>query len=97
MSQLQVSAWGINNPIPVALFFLMAVLAGVIAYTFLPIKQFPNIVFPGVTVTITEQGAAPAEMETQITRPIEDAIAGIADLVTFDPVPGQPGCVQHLH
>ena len=54
------------------------VLAGMIAYTGLPIKQFPNVEFPVVAVTVTQSGAAPGEMETQITRPVEDAMSGLA-------------------
>jgi hydrophobic/amphiphilic exporter-1 (mainly G- bacteria), HAE1 family len=72
-----ISAWAIRNPVPVALLFLGLVIAGMIAYAGLPVKQFPNIQFPVVAVTITQSGAAPGEMETQITRPVEDAIAGI--------------------
>jgi HAE1 family hydrophobic/amphiphilic exporter-1 len=80
MAELRLSTWGIKNPIPVALFFLGAVMAGLIAYVILPIKQFPNVVFPSVMVTVTESGAAPGEIETQITRPIEDAMAGISNV-----------------
>jgi HAE1 family hydrophobic/amphiphilic exporter-1 len=80
MAELRLSTWGIKNPIPVALLFIIAVFAGLIAYNFLPIKQFPNVVFPAVAVTVTESGAAPGEMETQITRPIEDAMAGIPNV-----------------
>ena len=80
MAELRLSTWGIKNPIPVALLFIIAVLAGLVAYNFLPIKQFPNVVFPAVAVTVTESGAAPAEIETQISRPIEDAMAGVSNV-----------------
>lgn len=72
-----ISAWAIRNPIPVAVLFIGLVLAGVIAYTGLAVKAFPNIQFPIVAVTVTQSGAAPGEMETQITRPVEDAIASV--------------------
>ena len=75
MSQLRVSAWAIRNPTPVSLLFIALMLVGAFAYMNLPVKQFPNIEFPAVAVTIAQSGAAPAEMENQITRPIEDAIA----------------------
>jgi HAE1 family hydrophobic/amphiphilic exporter-1 len=78
MAELRLSTWGIKNPIPVALMFIAAVIGGTIAYNFLPIKRFPNVVFPAVLVVVTDNGAAPAEIKTQITRPIEDAMAGIA-------------------
>ena len=72
-----ISAWAIRNPVPVVVLFIALVLAGLIAYRGLPIKQYPNVEFPVVTVTVTQSGAAPGQMETQITRPVEDALAGI--------------------
>jgi HAE1 family hydrophobic/amphiphilic exporter-1 len=80
MAELRLSTWGIKNPIPVALIFLAAVVAGTLSYNLLPIKRFPNVTFPAVGVLVTENGAAPAEVETQITRPVEDAMAGIANV-----------------
>jgi HAE1 family hydrophobic/amphiphilic exporter-1 len=74
------SAWGIRNPIPVAVLFIALVLAGLVSYSALPIKNFPNIEFPAVLVTVTRNGAAPAEMESQITRPVENATAGLSNL-----------------
>jgi HAE1 family hydrophobic/amphiphilic exporter-1 len=80
---LRISAWAIRNPVPVTVLFLALLLAGVIAYSRLPVKQFPNLSFPLVSVTVTQSGAAPAAMETQITRPVEDAIAGISNVKTI--------------
>jgi HAE1 family hydrophobic/amphiphilic exporter-1 len=77
---LRISAWAIRNPVPVAVLFLALVLAGVIAYSSMPVVEWPNLEFPLVTVTVTENGAAPAQMETQITRPVEDAISGISNV-----------------
>ena len=78
--ELKVSAWAIKNPIPVAVLFIALMVAGLGCYLTLPIKQFPNVEFPAVTVTVTQSGAAPGEMETQVTRPIEDAVAGISNV-----------------
>ncbi len=75
-----ISAWAIRNPIPVTVLFIGLVLAGLIGYAGLPVKQYPNIQFPVVAVTITQNGAAPGEMETQITRPVEDALAGVSGI-----------------
>ena len=77
---LRISSWAINNPIPVVVLFIAAILAGVISYNSLPIKNFPNISFPLVIVDVTRSGSAPSEMETQITRPIENAMAGIQNV-----------------
>ena len=74
-SSLRISAWAIRNPIPVVVLFIGLVLAGMIAYGGLAVKNFPDVTFPAVSVTITQSGAAPGEIETQITRQVEDAVA----------------------
>jgi len=74
----RVSAWSIRNPIPVVSLFILLTVAGLVAYAGLPIKLFPNVTFPVVSVTVTQNGAAPSEIENQITRPVENAISGIA-------------------
>ncbi|AZL60858.1 efflux RND transporter permease subunit [Tabrizicola piscis] len=71
------SAWSIRNPVaPLLAFFLLMVL-GWQSFNSLPITRFPNIDVPLVAVSVSQSGAAPAEMETQITKEIEDAVAGI--------------------
>ncbi|WP_425228267.1 efflux RND transporter permease subunit [Sphingomonas sp.] len=78
LRHLRISAWAIENPISVAVVFMALSIAGVFAYLLLPVKQFPNVSFPAVTVTITQNGASPIELETEVTRPVEDAVAGIS-------------------
>jgi multidrug efflux pump subunit AcrB len=71
------SAWSIRNPVaPLLLFFLLMVV-GVQAFFSLPITRFPNIDVPLVSITVAQSGAAPAELESQVTKEIEDAVAGI--------------------
>ncbi|NIJ18000.1 efflux RND transporter permease subunit [Sphingobium vermicomposti] len=74
----QISAWSIRNPIPVVSLFILLTIAGIVAYVGLPIKQFPNVTVPIVQVTVTQSGAAPSEMENQITRPIENALSTVS-------------------
>jgi HAE1 family hydrophobic/amphiphilic exporter-1 len=81
--QLMISAWAIRNPTPVAVLFIALVIAGLISYMALPIKNFPNVEFPAVSVTVTRSGAAPAEMENQVTRPIENALSGLNHVTTI--------------
>jgi hydrophobe/amphiphile efflux-1 (HAE1) family protein len=47
------------------------------SFNTLPITRFPNIDVPLVAVTTTQSGAAPAELEKQVTKEIEDAVAGL--------------------
>ena len=78
-AQLRISAWAIKNPTPVAVLFIACVLAGIFAYFTLPVKNYPNVEFPVVLVTVTQSGAAPSELKTQVTRPIEDALFSVTD------------------
>ncbi len=80
MSGPNISAWSIRKPIPSAVLFLVLVVLGLISFSSLPITRFPNIDIPIVTVTVTQSGAAPAELETQVTKRIEDSIAGVTNV-----------------
>lgn len=71
------SAWSIRNPVAPLLTFFLLMIVGWNSFNSLPITRFPNIDVPLVAVTVAQSGAAPAEMETQVTKEIEDAVAGI--------------------
>ncbi|WP_061933824.1 efflux RND transporter permease subunit [Aureimonas sp. AU22] len=75
-----ISAWAIRNPVPPILLFVVLVALGLVSFMTLPITRFPNIDVPVVSVTILEQGSAPSEMETQITKRVEDAVAGVSGI-----------------
>ena len=72
------SAWSIRNPIAPLLAFMLLMMLGWQSFNALPITRFPNIDVPVVAVTVVQAGAAPAELETQVTKIVEDAVAGIA-------------------
>ncbi|MDB5686786.1 MAG: Multidrug export protein, partial [Rhizorhabdus sp.] len=76
----RVSAWSIRNPIPVVSLFIALTLAGIAAYLQLPIKQFPNIDLPIISINVNQRGAVPAEVENQITRLIENSLTGISGI-----------------
>jgi HAE1 family hydrophobic/amphiphilic exporter-1 len=72
-----ISAGAIRNPIPPILLILALLFAGWTAYGRLPVNQLPNVDFGAFTVTVAQPGAAPAEMETQITQRIEAALTSV--------------------
>ncbi|NMM43620.1 efflux RND transporter permease subunit [Rhodospirillaceae bacterium KN72] len=74
---MQVSTWAIRNPIPPIVLFLALTIAGLFAFSKIPISSMPNVVVPAVSITINQPGAAPSEIETQITRGVEGALAGL--------------------
>jgi multidrug efflux pump subunit AcrB len=72
------SAWAIRNPIAPLLAFFLLMYLGISSFFGLPITRFPNIDVPVISVSVTQNGAAPGELEMQVTKEIEDAIAGIS-------------------
>lgn len=74
---MNISAWSIRHPVPALVLFLVLMVLGVLSFRSLPVTRFPNIDVPVVQVRIYQSGAAPAELETQVTKYVEDAIAGI--------------------
>lgn len=71
------SSWAIRNPIPPMVLFLVLTVAGAVSYFKLPINNMPNVDIPIVSVAITQPGAAPTELEGQVTRRVESALTGV--------------------
>jgi len=71
------SAWSIRNPVPPILLFVCLIALGLYSFSRLPITMMPNIDLPLISVTVTDSGSAPSELETQVTKPVEDALAGL--------------------
>jgi multidrug efflux pump subunit AcrB len=71
------SAWSIRNPVPAIILFIVLMMLGVISFRALPITRFPNIDVPVVAISVAQSGAAPSELESQVTKPIEDAVAAV--------------------
>jgi len=75
--RINVSAWSIRRPVPASVLFAVLMLLGTLSFMQLPVTRFPNIDIPLVSIVITQSGAAPAELETQVTKVVEDSIANI--------------------
>ena len=74
------ATWSIRQPIPPIVVFILLSFVGFVGFKKLDILQFPDIDFPVVTVTATLQGASPSQLETEVTRKIENAIATVGDI-----------------
>ncbi len=74
---LPISALSIRRPVPALVGFAVLVILGLVAFRSLPVTRLPNIDIPIVQIAITQSGAAPAELETQVTKKVEDAVAGV--------------------
>jgi len=74
MSLRNISAWSIRNPIVPIIAFAGLVLAGLISFAQMEVQNDPDIEFPIIIVAISQPGAAPTEIENQITQRVEAAI-----------------------
>ncbi|GGC29279.1 multidrug transporter AcrB [Novosphingobium marinum] len=78
MNFRNISAWSIRNPVVPIVLFLGLTLAGIVAFSGMKIQQDPDIEFPMVIVSVSQPGAAPTEIETQITQRIESSVRTIS-------------------
>ncbi len=79
------SSLSIKNPIPAIMLFMLLSLAGFISFNKLIVQDFPDIELPLVTVSASLPGAAPAQLETEVARKLEDSLAtlpGVKNLYT---------------
>ena len=77
MNFRNISSWCIRNPVPPIVLFIGLLLAGILAFMSMDVNNNPDIDFPAASVTVVQPGAAPSEMETQITQRVESAIRGV--------------------
>ncbi|CAD2249712.1 efflux RND transporter permease subunit [Xanthomonas arboricola] len=74
------ATWSLRNPIPAVLLFMLLTLAGLYGFHQLPIQALPDMDLPSVNVTLSQPGAAPAQLETEVARKVEDSIATLSGL-----------------
>lgn len=74
---MNISAIAIKRPVFTVMVAFALLVLGIVGYKRLGTDLFPNVAFPVVSVTIIYPGASPAEMETQVTKPIEDVVVSL--------------------
>ena len=77
MNFRNISSWCIRNPVGPIVLFVGLMLAGFIAFARMQVNNAPDIDFPAAIVSVVQPGAAPNELETQVTQRVESAIRGI--------------------
>ena len=77
---MNVSSWSIKNPIPAVMLFVLLTFAGLLSFNAMKVQNFPDIDLPTVTVSASLPGAAPAQLETEVARKIENSIATVQGL-----------------
>jgi multidrug efflux pump subunit AcrB len=77
MGLRNISAWSIRNPVPPIVLFMALMLAGVVSFMRMEVQGQPDIDIPLVIVNISQPGAAPSELENQVTQKVEAAIRSV--------------------
>jgi len=77
---MNVSAWCIKNPIAAIMFFVMLCFAGMLGYQNMKVQNFPDLDVPNIIITASLPGGSPAQLETEVGRKIENAIASLQGL-----------------
>ncbi len=74
---LNISAWSIRNPLPSVVFSIILLVLGWVSFTKLAVTRLPSADIPVISVAVSQFGAAPAELEAQVTKTIEDGVSGV--------------------
>ncbi|HEX9954558.1 MAG TPA: efflux RND transporter permease subunit, partial [Allosphingosinicella sp.] len=77
MNFRNISAWSIRNPVVPLVLFAGLLIAGLVSFATMSVNNNPDIDFPAVNVSISQPGAAPTEIETQITQRVESAVRSL--------------------
>src|SRR5258708_28987475 len=77
MNFRNISSWCIRNPVGPIVLFVGLMLAGLISFARMQVNNAPDIDFPAAIVSVSQPGAAPNELETQVTQRVESAVRGI--------------------
>ncbi len=77
MNFRNISSWCIRNPVAPIVLFVGLMLAGLISFARMQVNNAPDIDFPAAIVSVSQPGAAPNEMEKQVTQRVESAVRGI--------------------
>jgi hydrophobe/amphiphile efflux-1 (HAE1) family protein len=77
---VNISAWSIRHPLTPIVVSGAIVALGFLSFLKLPVTRMPNVDAPVISVVVTQFGAGPIELETKVTRYIEDAVSSIEDV-----------------
>lgn len=81
---MQLAEISIRRPVFATVLSLLVLLIGAVSFTRLSVREYPKIDEPVVTVSVRYAGASAEVIESQVTKPLEDSIAGIdaVDVIT---------------
>lgn len=86
---MKITAFSLRRPVTSIMIFVSFLVIGLISSRMVPLEYFPDISFPGAYITIPYPNSTPEEVERNITRPVEEAIATINGLEEISSTSGE--------
>lgn len=77
---MNIAKLSINRPVFIACVFFLMIIVGILSFQKLGVDLFPDVEFPVIIITTTYPGTGPLEIETLVTKPIEDGMSGLAGI-----------------
>ncbi len=74
----------VNRPVMIIMMFMVFIVFGILAYFQLPLNMMPEMKIPYISISTVYPGAGPREVETQISKKIEDAVATVSQIDNID-------------
>lgn len=96
MSFRNISAWSIRNPIVPLLLFAALMVAGIFSFSDMEVQDSPDVEFPVVLVNVSQPGAAPTEVENQITQRVEAAVQTLDGVDTIFSTASEGGSLTSI-
>ena len=79
-----IAEFSLKRPITITMIFLSLVVIGLISSQLLPLEQWPRVKFPFININVAYPSSTPKEVEQNITRPLEEALATIGDIESIN-------------
>jgi hydrophobic/amphiphilic exporter-1 (mainly G- bacteria), HAE1 family len=76
----------VRRPLVAVVVSALLTVFGLVAFSKLTVREMPDVQIPSVSISTTYEGAAPAVMESQVTKPIEDQLSGISGIKNINSV-----------
>ena len=80
---MKITELSVNRPITAMMVFVALIVLGYVGYSKMPLDLLPDIEFPIVAVITEYKGVGPKEIESTVTRPLEESLAGINNIDTI--------------
>lgn len=77
---MNVTQLAVRRPVTILMVVLGMVIAGLLSYTLLPVREMPSVHYPFLQITVSDPGADPQDIRTTVTDPLENALTTVSGI-----------------